>query len=491
MKLDPALTLTSSARASRRLLENAKLGPVVFMGVDPNYALGPEEWLPTYRVVCRHETAVLRLLEQAEVEVFCLERAVGRDQLPGRATAGLAGHPAVLAWLKDVERREGPLSLLVFKPNAQVEALARENGWRILGAPASIARPLENKVSFFHLLDELKLPHPPWEEVDLGPATYADLADRLGPELVVQGAHGFSGNRTFAVDDAVAFDAARVHLRQRRARVSARVPGVPATLNACVMDDGALRMGRLFHQVTGTAECTVYPLGACGNDWAAAPFIEAVQWQAASITQAVGRVLHQRGFRGIFGMDFVVTPIQSVTTIEINPRLVSSIPMATRLEASRSHVPMLVYHLLATSGAPTPDVPTHYRGSSDSDYPRLRGAQMVLHNLSGGAARVHGALAAGIYVLEGHRLEYLRPSFQVDHCAPTDEFLVLPPAEGHLLAVAGECARVQMLRPVLEFAEDPSFGPGRLNEEAHAIAKAVYAALDLRPVQGMAAEEEE
>ena len=42
-----------------RFLHLVLHGPVVFMGVDPNYALGPELWLPDYGVVCRHETAAL------------------------------------------------------------------------------------------------------------------------------------------------------------------------------------------------------------------------------------------------------------------------------------------------------------------------------------------------------------------------------------------------------------------------------------------------
>jgi hypothetical protein len=336
-----------------------------------------------------------------------------------------------------------------------------------------VARPLENKVSFFRLLDEMSLPHPRWEEVDLARVGYDEVARRLGSRLIVQGAHGFSGNRTFAVNDAQSYAVVAERLRQRRARVAETVAGLPVTLNACV-DDERVVVGRLFHQVTGVPECTVYPLGACGNDWAAAPLSETVQAQAAGIARAIGSTIRERGFRGIYGMDFMVTPHDKVVSIEINPRLISSVPMYTRLQRARGEEPLLVRHLMATAGA---------RCSADGAPPaRLIGSQMVLHNLHDGGARVHGDVAAGIHVLRDGALKFVRPSFRVDDCAEKDEFLVLPPAPGHALSAAGECARVQMRRAALEFPQRHDMGV--LNGEARAIAQAVYAALDLRPAEG-------
>lgn len=455
-------------------LAQALPGPVVFMGVDPNYALGPEDWLADYSIACRHETAALRLMEQRGIEVFCLERVVGRDHLPGRATAGVAAHPAVKEWL---EGRHGRVSLLVFKPNAQVEALAAEHGWRVLGAAASIARPMENKVNFFKLLDERRLPHPTWREVDLADQTFADVAGDLGPRMVIQAAHGFSGNRTYAIRNEADYERARTALRRRRARASRMVEGSPMTMNGCVSTSGAVRTGPLFHQVTGAAECTVYPLGACGNDWAAFPAPPAVVDAAAETTRAVGHVLAGRGFRGIFGMDFVVTAQGDVSTIECNPRLVSSVPMASALEAEAGGVPLLVSHLLATAGANEVGV-EDIRGS-------IRGAQLVLHNLAGATARVEASLEAGVYrILEGE-LRYLRPALKVTECAGDDEFLLLPPARGHLLKAAGECARVQMRGAVLDFAEGFGRGMGVLNERARTIARSVYDALALQPLEGV------
>lgn len=446
---------------------------LAFVGVDPNYALGPERWIADYSVVCRHETPALRLMEARGIAVFCLERAVGRERLPGRDTAALLGHPEVLAWL----RAWGPQSLLVFKPNARVEAIAASEDWPVLGARAAVARPMENKVNFFKQLEARGLPHPRWREIDPDRDSYATLAADIGTRLIVQAAHGFSGNRTFAVDDADQYAAVAQTLGRRKARAAELVEGSPVTMNACVLADGAVRTGPLFHQVTGAPECTVYPFGACGNDWVASP---ADPEPAAAIARAVGEMLAERGFRGIFGMDFVLKPDGGVVAIECNPRLVSSVPMASALEIEAGAVPLLLSHLEATSGE------SGERG--DVRVP-IRGAQLVLHNLTGSAARVDGELAAGIYRMDDG-LRFVRPALVVTECAD-DEFLLLPPARGHVLQAAGECARVQMRSAVLQFEAGVGRGPGTLTDAARATARAVYGALQLEPIEGGVADDDD
>lgn len=452
-------------------LRSALRGPVVFVGVDPNYALGPEQWLSDYSVVCRHETAVLRLMEERGVDVFCLERVVGDARLPGRVTAGVAGHPAVTEWLERKGRGKERLSILVFKPSAQVEELAARHGWRVLGAPASVARPMENKVSFFRMLDEFGLPHPEWREVDLGRESYDDVARDLGTRVVVQAAHGFSGNRTFFVEDDLTFERAATSLRRRRVRASRMIAGTPVTMNGCVLGTDRVRIGPLFHQVTGAPECTVYPLGACGNDWT--PLPSDVTELAATITRRIGMTLGARGFRGIFGMDFVVTPSHEAVAIECNPRLVSSVPMASALELEAGEMPLLVSHLLATAGFDEPCC-------GDVRAPE-GGSQLVLHNLTGSTARVQGALDAGIHRMERGKLRFVRPALTVIECVGEDEFVLLPPARGHLVSAAGECARVQMRGAVLEFPDGLGSGLGHLTARASHVARSVTDALRLKP----------
>lgn len=511
----PRFNPTASARACRRLLEQAGLGPVVFAGVDAYYALGPENWLPSYAVACLHDSGVLPLLEARGVTVFCLERHLrsleaGRESGAGQAsppntvpqaagtsqpgeevgrdTHALLAHPATQSWLEEHIRPQGTPELLLFKPSAQIENLAARHDWRILGAPARLARPLENKVRFYELLDELNLPHPPWKEVDLSTVTRSELVAELGESLIIQGAHGFSGKSSHRIDNDDDFALAARELGGRSARAAGVIPGYPATLNACVMSDGVVRIGRLFHQVTGAPECTTFPLGACGNDWSTQPIPEAAQWLAATITRTLGRHLYAQGYRGVLGLDFIVTPINSVLTIEINPRLVSSIQLITRLEEACSRVPLLVYHLLATHGSAGKHIPKVVHGNIEHDYPRLSGAQLVLHNLSGQEVRVGGQLTTGIYRLCEGQLRFLRSSYSLEECAaPTDdpehdEFLVLPAPAGRLLQPGGECARIQVAHPLLELEPAPCFVPGRLSERARHLATQVYQALALTPL---------
>jgi hypothetical protein len=448
---------------------------VVFVGVDPNYAIGVEKWVERYAVACRHETPVLALLEARGIEVFCLERALGRSALPGRSTVAVASHPALAGWLGGE-----PVDLLVFKPNAQIEAVAAERGWGILGARASIARPIENKVHFFRLLDELGLPRPAWREVDLAREGYDEVARELGPRMVLQAAHGFSGNRTFVIDGATDFARAAEALRRRKARASRRFDGSPMTMNACVRHDGGVRTGALFHQVTGVPECTVYPMGACGNDWAACPPPRKVVEATREVARAVGRALAGRGFRGIFGLDFVAAASE-IVTIECNPRLVSSVPMASALEAERGARPLLVSHLSATRGL---------EDDGGDVVEEIEAAQLVLHNLEGGVGRVGAALAAGVYVIEHDALRFRRSALSPTECLDEEEFLLLPPAPGHFIRPAGECARVQSRGPLLEL-EGFGSGPGRLSPRARRLARTVYAALRLERVEGVEIDGEE
>lgn len=506
--------------------------PVVFVGVDPNYAVGPEAWLRDYSAACRHETAALSLLEARGLEVFCLEREVGPHNLPGRATAGVLTHPSLVAWMA---RKSSPAWMLVFKPDAAVEAAAAVHGWRILGARAAVARPMENKVNFFRLLDELALPHPPWREVDLATESYAQVARDLGPRFVLQAAHGFSGNRTFPVDAPADFERASGLLARRRVRGSARVEGLPVTMNACVEADGRVRTAPLFYQITGAPECTAYPMGACGNDWAAPPPHDEAVDQARGIARSVGRALAGRGFRGIFGLDFVLTPEGRVSTIECNPRLVSSVPMASALEVEAGAVPLLVSHLLATSeegalvpsrAVPSRAVPSPSRAGTSlhasahavpsasalalsqavvsaaspvSTKPgdalpaediraSLRGAQMVLHALgqsadagprrvAGGCLRATHRLEAGMYRLAGDGVAFQRHALRVTECCDESEFLVLPPSPGHVFAPASECARVQTRRSLIDLST------GRLDAWGRSVARAVYRALALEPCE--------
>lgn len=460
---------------------------LVFAGPDPHYGIGLEALIPGYRIVSIDAPPALDILRARGVDVFALSTAADVAPTAGadgeRSTSDLLASPQTATFLN---RRSaaapeavagdpiegGPVHLLVFKSSHSVETLCREHGWTLLCAPAKLARHWENKVIFRRLADELGLPQPPGMAVDLGEARYADIATTLGPRFVLQAAHGYSGARSFDIADLEAFRAAVAALRGRTVRATTFVPGLPLTLNACVTARG-VAVGAPFLQVTGDPGLTRYPLGACGNDWSAAAEMNLDPVPFVAIAQTVGRAMAKQGYRGIFGLDFVLAEDQSLVVIEVNPRLVASIALYTQLELLAGRLPLLARHILAFVDPDADAAPL------DAHLEAVAGAQVILHNLAPEARRVHGSLLTGVYrwLEMAAELALMRPAVRVDAIEVPGEMLALAPARGGRVSGGQAWGRIQVRRRVLG-------SDGRLAPEIARAIQAFGEAVDLRPMAG-------
>jgi hypothetical protein len=435
---------------------------LVFAGPDPHYGIGLETLLPAYRIACVEPTPAVATLRAHGVPTFALGEELGAEERPQYATPALLAHPRTAAFLPP------GACLWVFKSSHALEAICAEHGWRLLAAPAALARRWENKLAFARLAEDLGLPIPPHAVVEPAASAYGPVATRLGRRFVLQAPHGYSGARTFDVRDAASFRrAVRALGAVPQARASAFVPGTPLTLNACVTARG-VAVGAPCVQVTGAAVLTRYPLGSCGNDWLAAPARHLDPAAYVTLAETVGGALAAEGYRGIFGLDLVLAEDGRCVVIEVNPRLVASIALFTQLELLAGRLPLLARHLLAFLDPDADQAPLdHHLG-------RLDGAQVILQNLQPGPCRTGPALETGVYrqMADPARLELVRPALRVDELGQPDELLVLAPAPGRAFAPGSACARIQLRRSVVT----PS---GRLNELTAAAVGALYQALAL------------
>lgn len=426
-----------------------RLDHLAFVGPDPVYAIGLDAFVPQLVVAAVDDGPALAGLSAEGAT--CI--AVGDSEAGGRSS---------LAVLKDeraraLSRRLGVDKALVFKTSHAVHAEAARVGMRLMAPPSVLARRWENKVAFVEIGQALGLRLPRSEVVQSERATYWDLAARLGADMVVQAPHGYAGARTVLASDDQSFERAKAAVRSPVLRVAEFVEGHAMTLNACVTE-GGVAIGAPFAQLTGLTSFTTYPLGSCGQIWSAAPAPEPSCTAMIDAARTIGDALAAEGYRGIFGVDFVVSNEGAPYVIEVNARLVASIAVFTQLELMAGRVPLLLRHL-AVFVQPHAD-----RAPLDIHESPLDGAQVVLHNVSGRDAMIPPDVS-GAWRRDGsgwHRLESGAAVIRVADLVPGDA-LVLSGPPGRKIAPGAEWARVQRgpactdseidPEPILELAE--------------------------------------
>lgn len=425
----------------------ARAPAVAFAGPDPHYALGLDELVPGLRLACAEDVPACDLLRGAGRAVWtppggAPAAAPDGDEPEGAATDGEARRSAaaVLADPRAAAFVGGPgTAVVVFKVSHELERLAAARGWRLVAAPAALSRRWENKVAFLDLAAAAGVRLPDAVALDLADADHASLAARLGPVFVLQAAHGYAGNRSVRVAGPGDLARARRGLRARRVRATAWVEGAAMTVNACVTA-GGVAVAAPFEQVTGLPALTPYPLGSCGQCWAAD--VEGAGAMVAAAT-ALGRALAGDGYRGFFGVDFVVAPGGDVRVIEVNPRLVASVAAFTQLELLAGRLPLLARHLLAWLD-PEADV-----APLDAHRAPLAGGQLVVHNVADAPARLRGPVAAGVYdALAAGPPRWLRSATHLAEVPGDGEILVLPASHALPIPAHGAWARVQARTPL-------------------------------------------
>jgi predicted ATP-grasp superfamily ATP-dependent carboligase len=236
--------------------------------------------------------------------------------------------------------RERAAGVVVWKSSLTVERLAGELGVTLANSPAALARRLENKAYFSQAAAAAGLPVPEFVTGTAGPEL-AEAAGRLGMPVVFQLAHGFSGAGTHRVDTGSALMELCLRHRGHPCRISRLVSGTPVTVTGVAHPD-FLEMGPACLQLTGIPSLTPHPMGSCGNDFEA-PVPHRPEVEATALR--VGSWVRAQGHRGVFGVDLVVGPDGTCWCIEVNPRLVASVPLWSLSARDTGAASLLDLHL--------------------------------------------------------------------------------------------------------------------------------------------------
>jgi len=433
--------MTANLRSVEEALTKVDL-PIFFFTNDAKVALGLEKVFPQYHIVCIDDNSVVDYLKEDGVQVFCYEQATGKRNTLFRNSAQLLDQPEVLHYLRE-HAPQGKLAALFFKPTGNISR--RLSSWQVtwLNNPPALNWRYENKLEFFRRF-QASFPLPPGEIVRLEEGYFPELRRRYGDRVVVQFSRGWAGNTTYFVQNQQEWTQLQQRFPLRQVRVSAWAGSLTAINNACLTPTSVL-VSSPFRQVTGVSQWNRYLGGTCGNSWDSDDFTKDLVEQTLTLTERLGAVMRQDGYRGLFGVDMAVDA-QRVLLLENNARLTAPIPMFTKLEIMAGRVPLLAYHWLTFLGMP--DLPL-----TAAEPPNLRGGQVVLRNVAETPLRVEGSLKPGIYVQSKSRSGewiFVRPAYSVEHLRSEAEYLLLPAMLGRVVNPDIEYLRIQSLEPVLD-----------------------------------------
>jgi hypothetical protein len=274
---------------------------------------------------------------------------------------------------------------------------------------------------------ELQVPVPISTVVDS--VDYAALRRRFGQMFVAQRPRGNGGSGTYLITSEGDLSALpprsrwliSEHAGETVLNFHGFVPakGNPLVLRPSVQLTNVAGIGSKFGQYSG-------------SDFAAPARLPAValsRCQEAMLR--IGFALGTLGYRGLFGVDFVMRG-DDVRALELNRRMQGSSWLLGELELDTGALPTMLRHVLERRGINT---------TGKADLSPADGGQLIIRH-TGRPARLLRAPQSGVHRLSGGRLCWRRPGCGLLECGPRDCALVNVPQPGTLLYPGAILARL-------------------------------------------------
>ena len=229
-------------------------------------------------------------------------------------------------------------TVLVFKNTSLIEDIVKKNGWNLLNPPSTLAEKYENKITQVEWLGELAKYLPPHS---------ISLAKNLkwsNQPIVVQWAHGHTGDGTILVNSQREIDTIQAKFPERLARATTFINGPSFTVNVIVAPNNIL-IGNISYQITGLAPFTDNLFSTIGNDWGkiVPTLLNKSEIEFINqMTREIGEKMRVDGWKGLFGIDIIRDEkTGKIFLIEINARQPASTTFESQLqESSRENPPL-------------------------------------------------------------------------------------------------------------------------------------------------------
>lgn len=288
-----------------------------------------------------------------------------------------------------------PSALLPYRPSRFLSSISfarRSTAWN-LGLFGAHQAGFDHKPWVESSLQDEKVPAIDWRYIaDEERVQVVDLLDD-GP-VVLRRSRTSGGQGIIRVDDASQLEASWPYGPEGFVSVAPFLdPTVPLNVGGTVWHDG-VTVHYPSVQLIGIDSCVSRPFGYCGNDFAAIKaFDRTIIDQIEHHTEAIGRWLGRHGYRGSFGVDYLLHEGEVLFT-EINPRFQGSTCASAQLSVAAGMPCLYLEHLAAMLDLDAPDQPPLRQLVADAG----DRAHVVVHWLGAGPAEVDAQALRGALV---------------------------------------------------------------------------------------------
>lgn len=390
--------------------------------------LGPENFVENYQLLSLYNSKETELIKK-DIPVFCLEEKIERKIKPRNSTSLLSSQE-VQDYIEKNSEKEKPV-ILIYKSSYKLERLAKNKNWILAIAPKKFGKKLlENKVKFRRILEKIKVPIPPGRIVSLSFLRYKKLIElekEFGLPFVIQHPEKGGGKGTFFIKGEKSFLRTKQFLRREKPKeiiISKFISGPSPSITGCVTRYGILST-RPQYQICDELLLNSRPNRGglfCGHDFSLAKnFSKKVLFQAKEAIDKVGSYFKRIGYKGIFGLDFILDEREeNLYVVECNPRLLATFPVLTMVQVGNGEPPIIAFHLLEYLNVPY-DIDV--RKINSQMWQKKEGAQMFLHNPLQKSIKIKKDFKAGVYIKKKNKINFSREGYNLSHIKKDNEFL--------------------------------------------------------------------
>lgn len=464
--------------------------PIFGVGVYAFNRLGFEDFIPNYRLLALRYGLDSELIEK-DIELLSLEKGMGTRHIqePRNSTTVMR-----LEKTKEyVSQFTGNPAMITYSSSVRMEQVCKDNDWTLVAIPSKFGKKMfEDKIKFRQLLEEAGVSVPPGEIALYSDFDYDKYSQKYGTPFVLQHPRLEGGKGTFFINNKREWDEAvrkiaepkdsdikkEENIDELELIVAKYISGPSPSISCCATRHGILTT-KPQYQIIDIPELFSSQRGSglfCGHDWTASDFSENIKKQAYEIAEEVGKRFQEKGYKGIFGIDFVLDEEkEKLYVIEANPRLLGTFPVITMAQILNGEPPLAAFHLLEYLNV-------EYELDLEAVNRLMRqdkkGAHLTMHNLERHYVKNHQAVKPGVYKIKNDSIKYLRPGYALKHIKNDEEFVVtegLPYLKSHF-SPDRRIARILTLAKVTD-------GYNKLNPWAYKIVEEVYRAFDFRKVK--------